>query len=41
MKAQEMKRLKDLKQKNNRLKKILADIELDKAILKEVIEENY
>lgn len=41
MKAEEMKRLKSLEQQNSRLKKIVADLELDKAILKEVIEGNY
>jgi len=41
MKAEEMKRLKELEQENGRLKKIVADLELDKAILKEVIEGNY
>ena len=38
MKAAEMKRLKELDQENKRLKKIIADLELDKAILKEVLE---
>jgi putative transposase len=37
MKAEEMKRLKELEQENQRLKKIVADLELDKAILKEVL----
>jgi putative transposase len=38
MKGPEMKRLKDLEKENARLKKIVADLELDKAILKEVLE---
>jgi transposase-like protein len=38
MRADEMKRLKGLEQENKRLKKIVADLELDKAILKEVLE---
>ena len=41
MKAQEMKRLKEMEKENRRLKKIVADLELDKAVLKEVIEGNY
>ncbi len=41
MKAEETKRLKELEKKNKRLKKLLADAELDKAILKEVLEGNY
>jgi putative transposase len=41
MKAEEMKRLRELQQENGRLKRIVADLELDKAILKEVIEGNY
>jgi transposase-like protein len=41
MKAEEMKRLKDLQKENARLKRILADLELDKAILKEVVEGDY
>jgi len=35
MKATEAKRLKELEQENNRLKRLLADAELDKAMLKE------
>ena len=34
MKAEEAKRLKQLDQENKRLKKLLAEAELDKAILK-------
>ena len=41
MKAEEAKRLKELDQENKRLKKLLAEAELDKAILKEVLEGNY
>lgn len=38
MKAQEAKRLKELEQENARLKKLLAEAELDKAILKEAVD---
>lgn len=38
MKAQEAKRLKELETENSRLKRLLADAELDKAILKEAID---
>jgi len=38
MKATEAKRLKELEQENARLKRLLADAELDKAILKEAID---
>ena len=41
MKAEEAKRLKGLEQENKRLKKLLAEAELDKAILKEAMEGNY
>jgi len=41
MKAEEAKRLKELEQENQRLKKLLAEAELDKAILKEAMEGNY
>ncbi len=40
MKAQEMKRLKELEQENKRLKKLVADLTLDKDILKEAMEGN-
>ena len=33
MKATEAKRLKELEQENNRLKRLLADAEFDKAML--------
>ena len=36
MKATEAKRLKELEQENARLKRLLADAELDKAMLKEL-----
>ena len=38
MKASEAKRLKDLETENARLKRLLADAELDKAMLREVAE---
>ena len=38
MKAQEAKRLKELEAENARLKRLLADAELDKAILKEAMD---
>lgn len=37
MKAQEARRLKELETENTRLKRLLADAELDKAILKEAM----
>jgi hypothetical protein len=37
----EAKRLKELEQENNRLKRLLADAELDKAMLKELAEGNF
>ena len=40
MKAEEARRLKELEQENKRLKKLLAEAELDKAILKEALEGN-
>jgi putative transposase len=40
MKAQEAKRLKELEEENRRLKKLLAEAELDKAILKEALQGN-
>ncbi len=41
MKAEEAKRLKELEEENKRLKRLLADAELDKAILKEALEGNF
>jgi transposase-like protein len=38
MKADEARRLKDLERENSRLKKLLAEAELDKAMLKELAE---
>ena len=40
MKASEAKRLKHLEEENKRLKKLVADLTLDKDILKEVLEGN-
>ena len=40
MKADEMKRLKELERENTRLKKIVADMALDISILKEVAKGN-
>jgi putative transposase len=41
MKAEEAKRLKKLDQENKRLKKLVADLTLDKDILKEALEGKY
>ncbi len=41
MRIKQAKRLKDLEKENNRLKKLVADISLDNAILKEVAEGNF
>jgi putative transposase len=41
MKAEEAKRLKELEDENKRLKKMLAEAELDKSILKEALKGNY
>ncbi len=41
MKAEEAKRLKELDQENKRLKRLLAEAELDKSILKEALEGNW
>lgn len=41
MKAREAKRLKELEQENARLKKLLAEAELDKAMLKELATGNF
>ncbi|MFO0426399.1 MAG: transposase [Planctomyces sp.] len=40
MKSEEAKRLKELDIENARLKRLLAEAELDKAILKEALREN-
>ena len=41
MKVDQAKRLKDLEKENVRLKRLLADAELDKAILKEAASGNW
>jgi transposase-like protein len=41
MKANDAKRLKELEGENARLKKLLAEAELDKAMLKELAEGNF
>ena len=41
MRIEQAKRLKDLEKENARLKKLVADISLDNAILKEVAEGNF
>ena len=41
MKAEEAKRLKSLEEENKRLKKLVADLTVDKDILKEALEGNY
>jgi putative transposase len=41
MKADEAKRLRQLEVENGRLKKLLAEAELDKAMLKELAEGNF
>lgn len=41
MKASEAKRLKELEQENVRLKKLVADLSLDNAMLKEVASGNW
>jgi len=41
MKANEAKRLRELEIENGRLKKLLAEAELDKALLKELSEGNF
>jgi len=41
MRVEQTKRLKDLEKENARLKKLVADISLDNAILKEVAEGNF
>jgi putative transposase len=40
MKADDMKRLKDLEKENGRLKKAVADLTLDKQILQEALRGN-
>ncbi len=41
MRIEQAKRLKDLEKENARLKKLVADLALDNAILKEVVEGNF
>ena len=41
MRVEQAKRLKDLEKENSRLKKLVADISLDNAILKEAMEGNF
>ena len=41
MRIEQAKRLKDLEKENARLKKLVADISLDNAILKEAAEGNF
>jgi putative transposase len=41
MKTIQVKRLKDLERENGRLKKAIAELTLDKLILKEALEGNY
>jgi putative transposase len=41
MKANEAKRLRELERENARLKKLLAEAELEKAVLKELAEGNF
>ena len=41
MKANEAKRLRELESENARLKRLLAEAELDKSMLKELAEGNF
>ena len=41
MKAEDARRLKLFEEENKRLKKLLAESELDKSILKDVLEGNF
>ena len=41
MKVDQAKRLKELEQENNRLKRLVADLSLDNSILKEVSRGNF
>ena len=40
LKVDQTRRLKDLEKENSRLKKLLAEVELDKAILREAASDN-
>ena len=41
LKISQVKRMKDIERENTRLKKAVADLTLDKVILKEALEGNY
>ncbi len=41
LRVEQAKKLKDLEKENARLKKLVADLSLDKAILKEAAEGNF
>jgi len=41
LKANQAKRMKDLERENARLKKLVAELSLDKAILKDLAEGNF
>lgn len=41
MEVSEAKRLRELEQENSRLKKLLAEAELDKAMLKDVVSKKW
>jgi putative transposase len=41
MRVEQAKRLKELERENNRLKKLVAELSLDNAILKEVSRGNF
>ena len=41
LKISQVKRIKDIERENTRLKKAVADLTLDKVILKEALEGNY
>ena len=41
MRIDQAKRLKEMEQENSRLKKLVADLSLDNAILKETVRGNY
>ena len=41
MKANDAKRLKELQAENSRLKRLLADAELEKLMLKEIARRNF
>ena len=41
MRVDQAKRLKEIEQENSRLRKLVADLSLDNAILKETVRGNY